>query len=98
VVVVSSVSSMDTAPSLLSPSLEGVKARSPRRQKKIATRPLVGMAGHFKKDGTPKNQYRTQAEAKSAAQLAWTLNGVDLSTYRCNHCHQWHMGKDSRED
>jgi len=75
-----------------------MKSRSPRRRRPVTTRPLGSIAGHFKKDGSPKNAYRTEAEAKSAAQLAWTLNGVDLSTYRCDHCHQWHMGKRFRED
>jgi hypothetical protein len=56
------------------------------------------MASHFTREGTPKNSYRTQAEAKSAAQLAWTLNGTELDTYRCDYCHQWHMGKRFRDD
>lgn len=56
------------------------------------------MASHFTREGTPKNSYRTQAEAKSAAQLAWTLNGAELDTYRCDYCHQWHMGKRFRDD
>lgn len=56
------------------------------------------MASHFTREGTPKNGYRTNAEAQSAAQLAWTLNGAELDTYRCDYCHQWHMGKRLRED
>jgi hypothetical protein len=56
------------------------------------------VASHFNRDGTPKNAYRTQAEAASAAQLAWTLSGVDLNTYRCDYCFQWHIGKRYRED
>ena len=32
------------------------------------------------------------------AQLAWTLNGVDLNSYRCDYCHQWHIGKRFRDD
>jgi len=46
----------------------------------------------------PKNAYRTQAEAASAAQLAWTLSGVDLNAYRCDYCFQWHIGKRYRDD
>jgi len=73
-----------------------MKAR--RRRPQIATRPLGRVASHFTREGTPKQAYRSQAEAKQAAQVAWTLNGVDLQTYRCDYCHQWHMGKASRED
>jgi len=61
-------------------------------------RPLANVSGHFTREGTPKKAYRTQAEAKQVAQVAWTLNGVDLQTYRCDHCHQWHMGGQSRRD
>jgi hypothetical protein len=46
----------------------------------------------------PKSSYRTESEAKEAAQLAWTLNEADLNAYRCDHCHQWHIGKRFRED
>jgi hypothetical protein len=56
------------------------------------------VASHFTREGLPKNAYRTQSEAQSAAQLAWTLNGVDLDTYRCDYCFQWHMGKRWRDD
>jgi hypothetical protein len=56
------------------------------------------VASHFSRDGTPKNSYRTESEAKSAAQLAWTLNGVDLNAYRCDYCFAWHIGKRFRDD
>jgi hypothetical protein len=56
------------------------------------------VASHFTREGTPKNAYRTQAEAASAAQLAWTLHGVDLNTYRCDYCYQWHIGRPFRDD
>lgn len=56
------------------------------------------MASHFTKEGTPKQSYRTQNEAKQAAQVAWTINRVDLQTYRCDYCNQWHMGKAFRND
>jgi hypothetical protein len=69
-----------------------------RRSAKPVTKPLGRVASHFSRDGLPKNSYRTQAEAQSAAQLAWTLNGADLDSYRCDYCHQWHIGKRSRED
>lgn len=69
-----------------------------RRRPAMATRPLGSVAGHFTKEGGAKKSYRTQAEAQSAAQLVWTLNGVDLSSYRCDHCHQWHIGKRFREE
>ncbi len=69
-----------------------------RRRPAIATRPLGNVAGHFTREGGAKKRYRTQVAAQSAAQLAWTLNGVDLSSYRCEHCHQWHIGGGSRED
>jgi hypothetical protein len=56
------------------------------------------VASHFTREGTPKNPYRTEREAQSAAQLAWTLNGADLNAYRCDYCHQWHVGKRFRDD
>jgi len=56
------------------------------------------VASHFTREGTPKTSYRTETEAKSAAQLAWTLSGADLNAYRCDYCHQWHVGKRFRDD
>ncbi len=70
-----------------------MKSRRPRR---LERRPPSRSSSHFKRDGTPKKPYRTQQEAASAAQLAWTLEGVDLSTYRCDHCFQWHIGRPFR--
>jgi hypothetical protein len=69
-----------------------------RRPHRASTHSSGPVSSHFKRDGTPKNSYRTQQEARSSAQLAWTLNGVELDTYRCDYCHQWHMGKRFRED
>ena len=69
-----------------------------RRRHEPPRRPLGNVTGHFTKEGSAKKRYRTQAEARSAAQLAWTLSGVDLTSYRCEHCHMWHIGKGSRED
>ncbi|MHB2028919.1 MAG: hypothetical protein ACYCPT_08895 [Acidimicrobiales bacterium] len=76
-------------------SKESMKRRD-RRQSAI--KPLGRVASHFTREGTPKNPYRSEAEAKGAAQLAWTLNGADLNAYRCEFCHQWHVGKRFRED
>jgi hypothetical protein len=69
-----------------------------RRRRTPTTKPIGRVASHFTREGVPKNSYRTQSEAQSAAQLAWTLNGVDLDTYRCDYCFQWHMGKRWRDD
>jgi hypothetical protein len=69
-----------------------------RRRRTPPTKPVGRVASHFNREGLPKNAYRTQSEAQSAAQLAWTLNGVDLDTYRCDYCFQWHMGKRWRDD
>ena len=69
-----------------------------RRRLTPPTRPLGRVASHFTREGRPKTAYRTSPEAASAAQLAWTLSGVDLNTYRCDYCHQWHIGKRFRED
>jgi len=69
-----------------------------RRPTLARTRPLGRVAAHFTREGTPKTRYRTHAEAASAAQLAWTLDGVDLNAYRCDHCFQWHIGKRFRDD
>lgn len=56
------------------------------------------LSSHFTREGPPKKAYRTEAEARSAAQLAWTLSGVDLNAYRCAHCYQWHIGKRFRDE
>ena len=69
-----------------------------RRRPVAATRPVGRVASHFTREGTPKAAHRTQVEAASAAQLAWTLDGVELDSYRCDYCHQWHIGKRFRED
>lgn len=69
-----------------------------RRRPSPPSRPLGRVTSHFSSDGTPKNSYRTENEAKSAAQLAWTLNGVDLNAYRCDYCFAWHIGKRFRDD
>jgi hypothetical protein len=69
-----------------------------RRRTTPTTKPLGRVASHFTRSGTPKNPYRTEAEAKSAAQLAWTLNRVELDSYRCDYCFQWHIGKRFRDD
>jgi hypothetical protein len=69
-----------------------------RRHRPHTPKPVGRVASHFTREGVPKNAYRTQSEARSAAQLAWTLNGVDLDTYRCDYCFQWHMGKRWRDD
>ena len=61
-------------------------------------RPVGNVAGHFTKQGVAKKRYRTATEARSAAQLAWTLEGIELSAYRCDHCHLWHIGGPPRED
>ena len=69
-----------------------------RRRLVTPTRPIGRVTSHFTREGTPKNAYRTRDEAQSAAQLAWTLDGVDLNSYRCDYCHQWHIGKNFRHD
>ncbi len=69
-----------------------------RRRRTPTAKPVGRVASHFTREGVPKNAYRTQSEARSAAQLAWTLNGVELDTYRCDYCFQWHMGKRWRDD
>jgi len=69
-----------------------------RRRVTPTTRPVGRVPSHFTREGTPKTSYRTQGEAQGAAQLAWTLNGVDLNSYRCDYCHQWHIGKRFRDD
>ncbi len=69
-----------------------------RRRTRPLTRPIGRVASHFTREGTPKAAYRTREEAASAAQLAWTLNGAELDTYRCDYCHQWHIGRRSREE
>jgi hypothetical protein len=69
-----------------------------RRRPTPPHKPIGRVASHFTREGTPKNSYRTEAEAQSAAQFAWTMNGVDLNSYRCDYCFQWHIGKRFRDD
>jgi len=72
--------------------------KSRRRKRPAAFSPGPRASQHSNRDGTPKTSYRTESEAKSAAQLSWTINRVDLNSYRCEICHQWHNGKDYRVD
>ncbi|HWD97030.1 MAG TPA: hypothetical protein VG246_11475 [Acidimicrobiales bacterium] len=70
-----------------------------RRRRHIPAAPRSArVSSHFTREGTAKNPYRTEQEAKSAAQLAWTLDRAELNAYRCDVCHQWHIGKRFRED
>ncbi len=69
-----------------------------RRRPVQPDRALGRVASHFTSEGRAKNSYRTEAEARGAAQLAWTLSGVDLNAYRCDYCFQWHVGKRFRDD
>jgi len=73
-----------------------MKKRAPKR--KVHREPSIPSSSHFKRDGTPKRPYRTKHEAAEAAQLAWTLQRAELDTYRCDHCHQWHIGRRFREE
>jgi hypothetical protein len=66
-----------------------------RRRRPRAPRPVPRASGHVRADGAPKAAYRTRAEALSAAQLAWTLERAELDAYRCDLCHQWHIGRSS---
>lgn len=69
-----------------------------RRRPLPAAKPLGRVSSHFTKEGTPKTAYRSEGEAKGAAQLAWTLNRAELNAYRCDYCHQWHIGKRFRDE
>jgi hypothetical protein len=69
-----------------------------RRRPLSPARTSIPISSHFTREGTPKNAYRTEQEAKSAAQLAWTLDRAELNAYRCDVCHQWHIGKRFRDD
>jgi hypothetical protein len=68
------------------------------RRRPSPSHPRRALAAHFTREGRPKTPYRTQSEAASAAQLAWTLERAELSTYRCDYCHQWHIGKRFRDE
>ncbi|HSN03269.1 MAG TPA: hypothetical protein VLS91_07275 [Acidimicrobiales bacterium] len=69
-----------------------------RRRRPSPSHPRRAIAPHFTREGRPKTSYRTQAEAAGAAQLAWTLHRAELDTYRCDYCHQWHIGKRFRDE
>jgi hypothetical protein len=42
--------------------------------------------------------YPTEAQAQQAAQVSWVINNVDLQTYQCDFCHQWHNGRSARDE
>jgi hypothetical protein len=69
-----------------------------RRRPRPPTRSLGGVTSHFTREGAPKTNYRTQKEAEESARVAWTIHGVELSSYRCDFCHHWHIGKRFRDD
>lgn len=69
-----------------------------RRRPLPPAKPLGRVTSHFTSEGAPKSSYRTEREARGAAQLAWTLNGAELDSYRCDYCHQWHIGRRFRGD
>ncbi|MGA7833675.1 MAG: hypothetical protein WCA31_00530 [Acidimicrobiales bacterium] len=70
-----------------------------RRRRHVPPARTAGrLSTHFTREGTPKSPYRTEQDAKSAAQLSWTLNRAELDAYRCDVCHQWHIGKRFRDD
>ena len=69
-----------------------------RRRAKPATKPLGRVASHFTSRRSAEELVPHPGRGESAAQLAWTLSGADLDTYRCDYCFQWHMGKRFRED
>ncbi len=68
---------------------------SPRRP---THRSFAVDSSHWRRDGQPKNRYRTQAEAMSAADERRWENGVELATYRCGFCDGWHMGQRRTRD
>lgn len=68
------------------------------RRRPQPSHPRRALGAHFTREGRPKTSYRTQSEAASAAQLAWTLQRAELNTYRCDYCHQWHIGKRFRDE
>ena len=68
------------------------------KRRPTPSRGLGSAAPHVRRDGRPKAAYRTDAEARQAAQAAWAIEGVALNAYRCPVCHQWHIGKRFRDD
>lgn len=68
-----------------------------RRRPSRPSAPRGRVTSHVTREGNPKTPYRTQREAQAAAQLAWTLHRAELDTYRCDYCHQWHIGKRFRD-
>lgn len=69
-----------------------------RRRRPRSPEPPALAASHVTRAGAAKKPYRSEGEARSAAQLAWTLDGAQLNAYRCNVCHQWHIGGAFRND
>lgn len=53
---------------------------------------------HWRADGAPKAGYMSEAEARLEANRLWIEERIDLSTYQCEFCGAWHMGKSSLED
>ena len=75
----------------------------PRRHRRTPP-PAKGRSGapspvarsHVKADGTPKARYTSEREAADVAQLQWVEHKVELSTYQCQICQDWHLAREDR--
>lgn len=67
------------------------KKRRPKQIRQELSRNM-----HVDSEGRAKKAYRTEREARDSAHLSWILNNVELNSYRCGVCHQWHNGRPFR--
>lgn len=46
---------------------------------------------------SPKKKFNTQKEATNAAEYQMLINlDLELSTYKCDQCHKWHLTRQSK--
>lgn len=69
-----------------------------RRHKRTPPGPLSLGGTHWRADGAAKAGYMSESEARLEANRLWIEERIDLSTYQCEFCGAWHMGKSSFED
>jgi hypothetical protein len=56
------------------------------------------LGSHWRADGAPKAVFRSQQEARRAANVQELESGVTLDAYECDFCTAWHLGSSrSRE-
>lgn len=68
-------------------------ARRRRRTRPPRTAAVrIPLRAHWRADGLPKTSFTTQEDANRASLRLRLEEGADLHPYRCELCHDWHLG------